>query len=86
MPIDRVVKLVSGLELDSETINTWKNGVERALKRYLPNETEAKGQKCPSAARRRWFTRRDVSSVGTAVPPNVNVLSLKTAVNTGKYR
>ncbi|MDD2246726.1 MAG: adenosylcobalamin-dependent ribonucleoside-diphosphate reductase [Proteiniphilum sp.] len=47
MPIDQVIKLVSGLELDSETINTWKNGVERALKRYLPNETEVKGQKCP---------------------------------------
>lgn len=47
MPIDQVIKLVSGLELDSETINTWKNGVERALKRYLPAETEAKGQKCP---------------------------------------
>ncbi|MBF6598085.1 MAG: adenosylcobalamin-dependent ribonucleoside-diphosphate reductase [Fermentimonas sp.] len=47
MPIDQVIKLVSGLELDNETINTWKNGVERALKRYLPNETEAKGQKCP---------------------------------------
>lgn len=47
MPIDQVVKLVQGLELDSETINTWKNGVERALKKYLPNSTEAKGQKCP---------------------------------------
>ncbi len=47
MPIDQVVKLVSGLELDSETINTWKNGVERALKKYLPNNIEAKGQKCP---------------------------------------
>lgn len=47
MPIDQVVKLVQGLELDSETINTWKNGVERALKKYLPNQTEAKGQKCP---------------------------------------
>lgn len=47
MPIDQVLKLVSGLELDSETINTWKNGVERALKRYLPTDTEAKGQKCP---------------------------------------
>lgn len=47
MPIDQVIKLVSGLELDSETINTWKNGVERALKKYLPNETEVKGQKCP---------------------------------------
>lgn len=47
MPIDQVLKLVSGLELDSETINTWKNGVERSLKRYMPNDTEAKGQKCP---------------------------------------
>ncbi|MGI6073056.1 MAG: adenosylcobalamin-dependent ribonucleoside-diphosphate reductase [Fermentimonas sp.] len=47
MPIDQVIKLVSGLELDSETINTWKNGVERALKKYIPNDTEAKGQKCP---------------------------------------
>ncbi len=47
MPIDQVIKLVQGLELDSETINTWKNGVERALKKYLPNGAELKGQKCP---------------------------------------
>ena len=47
MPIDQVVKLVQGLSLDSETINTWKNGVERSLKKYLPNGVEAKGQKCP---------------------------------------
>lgn len=47
MPIDQVIKLVSGLELDSKTINTWKSGVERALKKYLPNDTEANGQKCP---------------------------------------
>lgn len=47
MPIDQVIKLVQGLELDNETINTWKNGVERALKKYLPNGSEAKGQKCP---------------------------------------
>lgn len=47
MPIDQVIKLVQGLELDSDTINTWKNGVERALKKYLPNGIEAKGQKCP---------------------------------------
>ncbi|NDW19541.1 adenosylcobalamin-dependent ribonucleoside-diphosphate reductase [Dysgonomonas sp. 216] len=47
MPIDQVVKLVQGLELDSETINTWKNGVERALKKFLPNGAEMKGQKCP---------------------------------------
>ena len=48
MPIDQVLKLVGGLELDSNSINTWKNGVERALKKYLPNGTEAKGQKCPN--------------------------------------
>ncbi len=48
MPIDQVLKLVGGLELDSTNINTWKNGVERALKKYLPNGTEAKGQKCPN--------------------------------------
>ncbi len=48
MPIDQVLKLVSSLELDSASINTWKNGVERALKKYLPNGTEAEGQKCPN--------------------------------------
>lgn len=48
MPIDQVMKLVSGLELDSQSINTWKNGVERALKKYLPNGTKANGQKCPN--------------------------------------
>lgn len=47
MPIDQVLKLVGGLELDSTNINTWKNGVERALKKYLPNGTAAAGQKCP---------------------------------------
>lgn len=48
MPIDQVLKLVSGLELDSTNINTWKNGVERALKKYIPNGMEAEGQKCPN--------------------------------------
>lgn len=48
MPIDQVIKLVGGLELDSQSINTWKMGVERALKKYLPNGTSAKGQKCPN--------------------------------------
>jgi ribonucleoside-diphosphate reductase alpha chain len=47
MPIDQVLKLVGGLELDSQSINTWKMGVERALKKYLPNGTKASGQKCP---------------------------------------
>ena len=48
MPIDQVLKLVSGLELDNQSINTWKMGVERALKKYLPNGTRASGQKCPN--------------------------------------
>lgn len=48
MPIDQVVKLVNGLSLDSQSINTWKMGVERALKRYLPSGTAAKGQTCPN--------------------------------------
>lgn len=48
MPIDHVIKLVGSLQLKSESINTWKNGVERALKKYIVDGTEAKGQKCPS--------------------------------------
>ncbi len=48
MPIDQVLKLVNTLELDSQSINTWKMGVERALKKYLPNGTKANGQCCPN--------------------------------------
>ena len=47
MPIEHVIRLVSSLQLKSESINTWKNGVERALKKYITDGTEAKGQKCP---------------------------------------
>ena len=45
MPIEKVVDLINSLQLD-ESINTWKNGVARALKRYIPDGTEAKKQKC----------------------------------------
>lgn len=48
MPIDQVLKLIGGLEMDSFSINSWKMGVERALKKYLPNGTKANGQKCPN--------------------------------------
>ena len=48
MPIDHVIRLVSSLQLQSESINTWKVGVERALKKYILDGTEAKGQKCPN--------------------------------------
>ena len=47
MPIDHVIKLVASLQLKDESINTWKNGVERALKKYIVDGTHAKGQKCP---------------------------------------
>ena len=48
MPIEQVIKLVGSLQLDSENINTWKNGVQRALKKYVQDGTEAKGMKCPN--------------------------------------
>ena len=48
MPIEQVIKLVGSLQLDSENINTWKNGVERALKKYVQDGTEARGVKCPN--------------------------------------
>ncbi|WP_367914585.1 adenosylcobalamin-dependent ribonucleoside-diphosphate reductase [Leadbetterella sp. DM7] len=46
MPTEKVVELINSLQLDSESINTWKNGVVRALKKFIPDETEVKGQKC----------------------------------------
>jgi ribonucleoside-diphosphate reductase alpha chain len=46
MPIDKVVDLVHQMELDSESINTWKAGVARTLKRYIPDGTHANGQSC----------------------------------------
>ena len=48
MPIEQVIKLVDSLQLDSESINTWKNGVARALKKYVQDGTEARGVKCPN--------------------------------------
>ncbi|MDG1573281.1 adenosylcobalamin-dependent ribonucleoside-diphosphate reductase [Robiginitalea sp. M366] len=46
MPIPKVVELIQSLHLDSEQINTWKNGVVRALKKYIKDGTEVKGQTC----------------------------------------
>ncbi len=48
MPIAQVLKLVGSLELDNKSINTWKMGVERALKKYLPNGEKLSGQTCPN--------------------------------------
>ena len=44
MPIDKIVDLINSLQLDSESINTWKNGVVRALKRFVEDGTQAKGR------------------------------------------
>lgn len=52
MPIDQVVKLVSGLQLNNESINTWKIGVERALKKYIPDGTEISETPCPSCGQK----------------------------------
>jgi len=46
MPIEKAVELINSLQLDNENINTWKNGVARALKRYVADGTEARKQKC----------------------------------------
>lgn len=47
MPIDRVIKLISSMQMESENINTWKVGVERALKKYIADGTLVHGEKCP---------------------------------------
>ncbi|MFI3320359.1 MAG: adenosylcobalamin-dependent ribonucleoside-diphosphate reductase [Rikenellaceae bacterium] len=47
MPIENVVTLIGGMHLNSESINTWKAGVERALKQYITDGTKCKGA-CPS--------------------------------------
>ena len=50
MPIDKIVDLINSLQLDSESINTWKNGVVRAIKRYVEDGTQAKGQTCTNCS------------------------------------
>ena len=48
VPVVQVIKMVDSLQFDTEAINTWKNGVERALKKYVKDGTEAEGQTCPN--------------------------------------
>ena len=54
MPIEQVIKLISSLELASGNINTWKNGVERALKRYIKDGTST-AEKCPNCKQQLIF-------------------------------
>ena len=60
MPIDQVIKLVQGMELNNESINTWKNGVERALKKYLLNDTETKDRNARIVDMKHLSTRKVV--------------------------
>jgi ribonucleoside-diphosphate reductase alpha chain len=48
MPLANVVELISGLNLDSDSITTWKAGVDRALKRYIPDGHKPKNAECPT--------------------------------------
>jgi ribonucleoside-diphosphate reductase alpha chain len=56
MPIPNVIALVSKLTLDTDTINTWKNGIERALKKYIKDGTVVEGEKCPNCGGSLIFT------------------------------
>jgi len=47
MPLPYVVDLISNLVLESDSINTWKNGVVRALKKFIPDGTKSKECQCP---------------------------------------
>ena len=55
MPIDQVVKLVGSLQLNNDSINNWKMGVERALKKFIPDGADT-GQKCPHCGETLTFT------------------------------
>lgn len=50
MPIAFVVEMVANLHLSDESLNTWKNGVSRALKKYIPDGTKIEGQSCPECS------------------------------------
>lgn len=58
MPIEKVVELINSLQLD-ESINTWKNGVARALKRYVPDGTEAKKRSAKTATLPTYTIKKD---------------------------
>ena len=48
IPVENVVNIIEGLNFREESINSWKNGVIRALKKFIADGTKAKGQVCPS--------------------------------------
>ncbi len=48
MPISNVVTLIQNLSVDEDNINAWKNGIARALKRYIPDGTKVDKEVCPT--------------------------------------
>ncbi|MCK7538635.1 MAG: hypothetical protein MZV63_50580 [Marinilabiliales bacterium] len=66
MPAKDVVELVSSMKLDSESINTWKNGVERSLEALYPQRHQSQGQVRELRIDLRWSTRRDACAAPTA--------------------
>lgn len=56
MPITNVIELISKLTLDTDSINTWKNGIARALKKYVKDGTVVEGEKCPQCGGKIIYT------------------------------
>ena len=56
MPITNVIELISKLTLDTDSINTWKNGIARALKKYVKDGTIVEGEKCPQCGGKIIYT------------------------------
>lgn len=56
MPITNVIELISKLTLDTDSINTWKNGIARALKKYVKDGTVVEGEKCPQCGGKVIYT------------------------------
>lgn len=59
MPLPYAIELVQNLTLDEDNINTWKNGVVRALKRYIPDGTRAEGKQCPECGDQKSLVYQD---------------------------
>lgn len=59
MPLPYAIELVQNLTLDEDNINTWKNGVVRGLKRYIPDGTQASGKLCPECGDHKGLIYQD---------------------------
>ena len=66
MPMPFVVHLVENLQLETESINTWKNGVVRALKRYIPDGTKVAKEKCPACGEKSSLIYKEGCMICTA--------------------